>query len=302
MGSSGNENPTRKKKQQPIWKGAGFWIIGILIAIIVVPKLALFNNEPEPEGLSSEFHSNAVEALYQIDYVFEGNSLDENDKEISWLAKQLAIMDEDPTKFSQEEKEILKGLQILFNGAAALILHNEGVEVLDSSSLANLEQNYQTGREIVVERLNVMDQGGEQNDQINDGSLSSDTNNNVEWNYYNNERFGFNVPYPSTWNIREEAANGDGLVLYQGDDAEISVYASNYMEDFEPDLSDYEVLLNENGKEVYTSSKENENEVIYDGVILNGNIEFHLSGTLSLEFYNDNIEILNDMLLNTEIE
>ncbi|KXI51977.1 MULTISPECIES: ankyrin repeat domain-containing protein [Bacillus cereus group] len=146
---------TEVKKNNPIWKRRSLWALTIIVIIIIASKLGAFSDTSK--GKSEEFYNNALEAFNEINYVVEENKPVKSNDGIKWMDKQLNDMNKVPSNFSEEEKELLRGLQLLFNAANGIMLHNERIEVLDDRSLKALEQNYWSIRSIVAERLNIKD-------------------------------------------------------------------------------------------------------------------------------------------------
>ncbi|OTX99384.1 hypothetical protein BK731_30280 [Bacillus thuringiensis serovar muju] len=138
-----------------IWKRRSIWILAIIVIIIISSKLGAFGDTPK--GMKEEFYNNALKAFNEINYVVEENKPVKNNDGIKWMDKQLNDMDKVSSNFSEEEKELLRGLQLLFNAANGLMLHNERIEVLDDKSLRSLEQNYWSIRSVIAERLNIED-------------------------------------------------------------------------------------------------------------------------------------------------
>ena len=138
-----------------IWKRRSIWILAIIVIIIISSKLGALGDTPK--GMKEEFYNNALKAFNEINYVVEENKPVKNNDGIKWMDKQLNDMDKVSSNFSEEEKEPLRGLQLLFNAANGLMLHNERIEVLDDKSLKSLEQNYWSIRSVIAERLNIED-------------------------------------------------------------------------------------------------------------------------------------------------
>ncbi|MGN4615830.1 ankyrin repeat domain-containing protein [Bacillus cereus group sp. MYBK71-2] len=143
------------KRNSPIWKRRSIGVLTIIVIIIIASKLGAFGGTPK--GMEAEFYNNALKAFNEINYVVEENKPVKNNEGIKWMDKQLNDMDKVPSNFSEEEKELLRGLQLLFNAASGLMLHNERIEVLDDKSLKSLEQNYWSIRSVIAERLNIED-------------------------------------------------------------------------------------------------------------------------------------------------
>ncbi|PFL66522.1 hypothetical protein COJ27_08940 [Bacillus cereus] len=143
------------KNNNTIWKRRSIWVLTIIVIIIIASKLGAFSDTPK--GMEEEFYNNALKAFDEINYVVEENKPVKNNDGIKWMDKQLNDMDKVPSNFSEEEKELLRGLQLLFNAANGLMLHNERIEVLDDKSLKSLEQNYWSIRSVIAERLNIED-------------------------------------------------------------------------------------------------------------------------------------------------
>lgn len=143
------------KEKKPMWKRRSIWLIGVIVIIILILKLGNFSDTPK--GLDKEFYNNALKAFNEINYVVEENKPVKSDGRVQWVGEQLIDMDKAPSKFSKEEKELLKGLQLLVSTATMIVSHNERIEVLDDDSIKNVEKNYWSIRSVVAERLNIKD-------------------------------------------------------------------------------------------------------------------------------------------------
>lgn len=304
--------------KEPFWKKKSLWIIGILIIIII----GLYMQESKhdiPEDISKEYYENVIWAFDELNMAFEEGKLP-RDEVIELIAGYARSIERYPNDYTEKEiyiNELLSSMSvdILFtiefgegNGFEIDILNTRD----DLINVLELEENYMGSKntdsnEEEVNSGNLSEPRPEESESpdIVDPDLNINEVEGIkdpEWSEYYNERFEFSIPYPSDWNIGEEPTNGDGITLYQDSENEILVYASYYMEDFAPDLSNYEKFANESGEEVYINSQENGEKILYDGVIISESIEFHLSGSLSKEFYNKNIDILNQMLINAKVE
>lgn len=125
--------------------------------------------------------------------------------------------------------------------------------------------------------------------------------NEVRWDTYTNGRFGFTVKYPQGWVLGPEPTNGDGRSLYNENDAEILAYAYHYMEETKPDLSGYEKLKTNEGVDAFLLVNQESALIEFDGVIINGEIVFHLNGQMSREFYEKNSKVLREMLVDVRL-
>lgn len=125
----------------------------------------------------------------------------------------------------------------------------------------------------------------------------------VGWSEYYNERFGFKVNYPSTWQAGPEPTNGDGLEFFNGNDNFI-LSASHYFKDYQLDLTKYEYFVNVNGQEVFGSCKMTSQGVIYNAFIINDDFVFSLDATFNQREYGfrNTVAILTNMLNNIEFQ
>lgn len=123
----------------------------------------------------------------------------------------------------------------------------------------------------------------------------------TNWVTYHNERFGYTVKYPKGWVLGPEPTNGDGRSLYHDNDTEITVFASYFMEETNPDLSSYEKLTTHSGKDAYLSINKEGSMIDFNGVVMDGTIIFQLGGYMSEEFYKKNAAILKEMLVDVTL-
>jgi hypothetical protein len=123
--------------------------------------------------------------------------------------------------------------------------------------------------------------------------------NEISWATYYNGRFGFTIQYPKDWVLGPEADNGDGLALYKENDAEVLVYASNYMEEYKPDLSNYKKITTKAGYEAYLLEQNDS----FDGIIIYNGIEFHLNVTTMNQSFNQKYSVvLKQMFMNVRLD
>jgi hypothetical protein len=84
-----------------------------------------------------------------------------------------------------------------------------------------------------------------------------------------------------------------------GFNAEVLVYASNYMEEFKPDLSNYKKITTKTGYEAYLLEKNDS----FDGIIIYNGIEFHLNvTTMNQSFYQKYSDVLRQMFINVRLD
>lgn len=121
-------------------------------------------------------------------------------------------------------------------------------------------------------------------------------NGEVNWTAYTNSRFGFEVNYPVSWPAGSPAGNGDGMPLYQNGGNEILAYASHYMPEFGPELSNYTEIELNSGLHAYIMKEATADYVTFDLAVIEDGIEYHLKGRLSPVFYQANEEIIEEML------
>ncbi|SDI29451.1 S-layer homology domain-containing protein [Alteribacillus bidgolensis] len=122
----------------------------------------------------------------------------------------------------------------------------------------------------------------------------------VEHDTYANSRFDFEVTHPADWPAGEEAANGDGKLLYESEENQIRAYATHYMKDQAPDISEYRSIILDNGNGYYKET-ENNNKVEFDMFRLKNDIEYHVSGEVSLSFFEENEQDIKETILSFEV-
>ncbi|MBV7507822.1 hypothetical protein KW850_21565 [Bacillus sp. sid0103] len=126
--------------------------------------------------------------------------------------------------------------------------------------------------------------------------------NQISWKTYHNGRFGFTINYPKGWVLGPEPTNGDGRALYQGNDAEVVASGSNYREEYAGDISNYKKIKTNTGFDAFLLEENNGSEMTFDGLIINGEIEFHLSATMNQSFYNKYSDVLKKMFFNVSLD
>ncbi|UTR11984.1 hypothetical protein MM300_06730 [Evansella sp. LMS18] len=126
-------------------------------------------------------------------------------------------------------------------------------------------------------------------------------NGNVNWTVYTNSRFGFEVNYPVSWPAGKAAGNGDGMSLYQNGGNKILAYASHYMPEFGPELSNYTEIELKSGLHAYIMKEVSSNFIAFDLAVIENGIEYHLKGSLSPVFYHANEEIIEEMIHSFQI-
>jgi hypothetical protein len=70
------------------------------------------------------------------------------------------------------------------------------------------------------------------------------------------------------------------------------------MEEFKPDISNYERLITKSGEEAFLLVQNNGANIAFDGMIIHNGIEFHLRATMHEDFYQQYSEVVNQMFLN----
>ncbi|MFZ4450343.1 S-layer homology domain-containing protein [Salibacterium aidingense] len=119
---------------------------------------------------------------------------------------------------------------------------------------------------------------------------------NLDRTTYSNARFGFEVTYPEAWPEGEEAANGDGKLLYETGQSTIRAYGTHYMESQAPDLSDYEEVALYNGNPAYYKTTRSEGMIEFDLVRITDEMEYHVNGEVTEAFYSENGDHLRDTI------
>jgi hypothetical protein len=133
--------------------------------------------------------------------------------------------------------------------------------------------------------------------KIDDREEDSAQNQNIDWELYQNARFGFQVKYPSNWQIGDEPANGDGVSLYKDRKNEILVYASYYFPEFAPDLAQYHEILTKSGERAHVKVTHSDNgEVDYSMVLIKADVQYNISATMTSQFFEENQRFLDNMV------
>lgn len=123
----------------------------------------------------------------------------------------------------------------------------------------------------------------------------------TQFNEYSNTRYGFSIKYPSEWRTGEESDNGDGKILYVGNqDVDIRVYASNYLEGIsdpyhQKDNKNVQLqkIKLDNGKESTLILGKHNNKVLYEMVYISKqDVEYHFYANISEKFFQDNEKVL----------
>lgn len=125
----------------------------------------------------------------------------------------------------------------------------------------------------------------------------------INWQEYTNNRFNFSIEYPETW-AYNEAENGDGITFFvEDEDKDIRVYGTNYIEDIskpyenenKEDLKRTDINL-DSGIKASIISGEIDEEYHYEMVYIEDKIEYHLIAQTSIDYYNDNKELIDKMV------
>ena len=118
----------------------------------------------------------------------------------------------------------------------------------------------------------------------------------AEWQTYENIRFGFSVQYPSHWKITTEAANGDGVIISGGDSVEMVFSASNYFEEFAPDLTDYESFTLSNGEQANYKMENRHGSVTVSLIAIQDNlVQYSITGVMTEDYYTQNSNLIESI-------
>lgn len=127
----------------------------------------------------------------------------------------------------------------------------------------------------------------------------SETASEDDWDTYSNDRFGFRVQYPSGWQRGVEPDNGDGIKLSDGEEAQVIVSASLYMEETAPDMSSLKEMTLANGNPAKISvTEENGTTSVTMYTIKNDAILCGYFGTFGSDYYRNHRDTIDRMLQN----
>jgi|GEM_PF-5247652 len=141
---------------------------------------------------------------------------------------------------------------------------------------------------MIKSRLNVSPPANQQTEMP-----AEEPSTGAEWQTYENIRFGFRVEYPSHWKITVEAANGDGVIISGGDSVEMTFSASNYFEEFAPDLTDYESFTLSNGEQASYKMENRHGSVTVSLIAIQDNIvQYSITGVMTEDYYTQNRSLI----------
>jgi len=124
--------------------------------------------------------------------------------------------------------------------------------------------------------------------------------NSIEWISYANMRFGYIIKIPSYWPIGEEATNGDGIQLYDGNpDIDIRVWGAHTMFKIERNTTNFTThqrLHLHNGIETILYSKKENNKVIHAVYEKDDKFEYCFLSSVTSTFFKENESILYEII------
>ncbi len=121
---------------------------------------------------------------------------------------------------------------------------------------------------------------------------------------YANEKYGYSINYPISWNISEESPSSDGVVLYDHEQNNIRVFGGYLlgdstdtieMDEAKRDGSKIEELITTNGEKAYKILKEELNKVSFHYIVHGSKTYSHLYAYVSPRFYKENESLLLDL-------
>ncbi|TVX96855.1 hypothetical protein [Cohnella terricola] len=120
---------------------------------------------------------------------------------------------------------------------------------------------------------------------------------------YANNRYGYEIHYPSQWPAGEESPSGDGVVLYSDDGNDIRVYGGYLLGDPLDNMEIDEAKANNwsietigiaagDGQLIQTSV---DNQRLFHFIVKGSTIQCHLYAMVTEDFYSANYEALLEM-------
>lgn len=135
----------------------------------------------------------------------------------------------------------------------------------------------------------------------NEGDPASTTMSN-----YSNDKYGFEVDYPSSWNISEESPAGDGVYLYEEDGNDIRIYGGYYPlgdgidtseidEAKEAGIQVEEIVTLQGIKGYVFKEKDNGDNIVMHYIVYGSEIRVQLYAAVTSTFYSKNRELLLEL-------
>ena len=127
---------------------------------------------------------------------------------------------------------------------------------------------------------------------------------------YYNDKYGFSIKYPVSWDIPEEPPAGDGVILYNAQDVDIRFYGGYLLGDeFDTIKIDQaknngipvEDFTTSNNQKGYKIIEKNGDRVKFQTIIYGQSIYCNLYADISSTYYEENEALLNDMAKSIEI-
>lgn len=106
--------------------------------------------------------------------------------------------------------------------------------------------------------------------------------NALDYNYYCNTRFNYNVSYPKNWTSIKESDNGDGAILYNDNENDIRIYASNYSGN---ENEEFNYSSTNSPIENFIIINKEEGVKILHYTLIQDNVEYNLYAKTKQEFY-----------------
>lgn len=166
---------------------------------------------------------------------------------------------------------------------------NEGYLITSISQEYN-DQLYNYDNDLLVEMEEEQDTGTGRGD-------------NMTFESYYNEKYGFELTYPKSWGISDESPSGDGIQFMQGEEINIRIYGGYLLGD-DTDRLDLENARSE-GKHIeefktqtssegYLITNETNDFVEIHYIVFGETIQCHLYAHVTPEFYDSNEQLLQN--------
>ncbi len=123
---------------------------------------------------------------------------------------------------------------------------------------------------------------------------------------YSNDKYGFEVDYPSSWNISEESPSGDGVYLYEEDGNDIRAFGGYYPlgdgidtseidEAKEAGIQIEEIETLQGIKGYVFKENDNGDNIVMHYIVYGSEVRAQLYADVTSTFYSKNRELLLDM-------
>ncbi len=220
---------------------------------------------------------------------------------------------------SEKVENIIAQAKSLENNSKKQIVNN----IPNENTTSNMEQKSDTNIHQKNENTSNISQQEEAQESTQDSQNNTERsgvsqNQNYDERYlisidkdylrYENKKFGYSLIVPTRWEKWGELMGEDGIILNGDIEISFESQARKYREDMDPfqfardnDLLIQKVILN-SGYEADLITGNFYGTIVFEMIVIENDIEYHIKATPSETFYNQNQQVLLDIVKSFKIK